>query len=217
MVGSNSLKGGGFTNARMDTNRDAVSASAATTSTHLADGSSGTMWGSGAIGSGAGVAISLSCGNCHDPHGKANAGAATYRILRPVPRLSGATTGIVVDDETTKVYTVANVNNDYFGENYGTRLPQLSNWCSQCHTRYAATAGSASTSSGDPIFMYRHSTTTGTVGCLSCHVAHGSSATMGTNSGAVPWPGGGTAPTGNARSSLLRVDNRGVCESCHNK
>jgi hypothetical protein len=65
--------------------------------------------------------------------------------------------------------------------------------------------------------MYRHRSTTGNVGCLSCHVAHGSSATMGTNSGAVPWPGGGTTPAGNARSSLLRVDNRGVCQSCHNK
>jgi hypothetical protein len=65
--------------------------------------------------------------------------------------------------------------------------------------------------------MYRHRSTTGTVGCMSCHVAHGSSAIMGTNSGAVPWPGGGAAPNGNARSSLLRVDNRGVCQSCHNK
>lgn len=217
LIGANALKGGGFTNARMDTNRDGASASAAATSNHAMDGSSGTMWGSGAIGSGVGVAINLSCGNCHDPHGKANAGAATYRILRPVPRSSGASTGVVVGDETTKVYTVSNTNNDYFGENYGTRLPTLSNWCAQCHTRYAAGSGSEETSSGDPMFMFRHRSTTADVGCLSCHVAHGTSATMASNSGSVPWPGGGTSPNGNARSALLRVDNRGTCQGCHNK
>ena len=217
LVGSNALKSGGFTNARMDTNRDGTSASALTTSTHAIDASAGTMWGSGAIGSGAGVSSNLGCGNCHDPHGKANAGAATYRILRPVPRSSGASTGVVVDDETTKVYTVANVNNDYFNDSYGTRMAPLSNWCAQCHTRYAAAAGSEGTSSGDPLLMYRHRSNTSTVGCMSCHVAHGTSAVMGTNSGAVPWPGGGTTPNGNARSSLLRVDNRGVCQGCHNK
>ena len=140
MVGSNALKGGGFTTTRMDTNRDGSSASAAATSTHAMDGTAGTMWGSGAIGSGVGVTINLGCGNCHDPHGKANAGSATYRILRPVPRSSGASAGVVVDDETTKVYTVANANNDYFGDSYGTRMATISSWCAQCHTRYAAPA-----------------------------------------------------------------------------
>jgi hypothetical protein len=51
--------------------------------------------------------------------------------------------------------------------------------------------------------------------CQNCHVAHGSSAQMGSWSGSVPWPGGGTTPSGNARSSLLRLDNRGVCQGCH--
>lgn len=58
--------------------------------------------------------------------------------------------------------------------------------------------------------------------CMTCHVAHGSSVTMtgyadiadATN----PEPNSGTGgvpPTdGNA---LLRMDNRGVCENCHNK
>jgi hypothetical protein len=40
---------------------------------------------------------------------------------------------------------------------------------------------------------------------------------MGTFSGSTTWPDGATTPNGNARSSLLRVDNRGVCELCHNK
>jgi len=51
--------------------------------------------------------------------------------------------------------------------------------------------------------------------CQNCHVAHGSAAQMGTYSGAVPWPDAATFPSGDARSSLLRVDNRGVCQGCH--
>jgi hypothetical protein len=51
--------------------------------------------------------------------------------------------------------------------------------------------------------------------CQACHVGHGSAATMGTYSGIVPWPDGTTTPTGNGRSSLLRLDNRGVCGGCH--
>jgi hypothetical protein len=70
--------------------------------------------------------------------------------------------------------------------------------------------------------------------CLGCHVAHGTSATM-TEFAQIPWPGEagdtlwpGTAvdPTlvpwdvdgeWDARSSLLRIDNRGVCQNayCH--
>jgi len=53
--------------------------------------------------------------------------------------------------------------------------------------------------------------------CQNCHVAHGSPAVMGTQSGAVPYPDGTTAATDNARSSLLRVDNRGVCRGCHGR
>lgn len=58
--------------------------------------------------------------------------------------------------------------------------------------------------------------------CLTCHVAHGSSATMTGYADIAdvtdPQPNSGTGgvpPTdGNA---LLRMNNRGVCENCHNK
>lgn len=67
-------------------------------------------------------------------------------------------------------------------------------------------------------------------GCLTCHFAHGTSADMTgwaeasydtSPSALVTWyprldPGaGGVQP--NYTSALLRVDNRGVCERCHNK
>ena len=243
----------------MDTDFDGVAAAAASTSSHLADGSTGTAWGNGAIGSGPGATgFGLSCTSCHDPHGGASStGGPTYRILRSIPLDSGAATGVNVPDEATKTYTVADANNQYFGEGYpvvpsGTwdamESPDrdLSAWCTQCHTRYLGLSGSGSSDSGDPIFAYRHMTQgapgatcttlchdwslpypsltvpTGPewhhyVECMTCHVAHGTSASMGGFAGTVEWPDGTTTPSGNDRSSLLRGDSRGVCQRCHGK
>jgi len=213
---SRGLKGGGFVNVLMDSNIDGSAASAAATSAHTVNGSAGTIWGNGALNSGAGININLDCANCHDPHGSAGAlGVATYRILRDIPSDSGGS-GTTIADETNKWYTVGDANNQYWDENYGNGT-ELADWCSECHTRYLAGANSAETDSGDAIFAYRHRTDASFVNCMSCHVAHGSSATMGQFSGAVEWPDGTTTPSGDARSSLLRVDNRGVCQQCHDK
>lgn len=60
------------------------------------------------------------------------------------------------------------------------------------------------------------------IGCLTCHRAHGTSARMSgfanVASSVFPDPDtgpGGVPPTGD--SALLRADDRGVCERCHNK
>ncbi len=248
------LKGGGFENAVMDTSWTATTGSPAllraSTSKHLFDAvTPATMWGNGAIGSGPGRAgVTLGCLDCHNPHGN-----GTYRILRPIPNGSDASTGVSVTDQATKVYTVSSPLNRYFGEVYDITgvydwqwYYELDSWCAQCHTRYStAESGSGHTASGDPIFAYRHMTQytsnidcglchPGTPGnitaqnyfgidyrtaheapCENCHVAHGSSASMGTYSGSVAWPNSPTAPSGNERSSLLRLDNRGVCVGCH--
>ncbi len=252
------LKGGGFVYALMDTDFDGAATSSPVTSSHLNDGSTGTAWGNGNIGSGPGAAnFSLSCTSCHDPHGGASTtGGATYRLLRPIPINSGAAIGVNVTDETDKIYTVADANNKYFGEGYpytpgdtwssmDQQEREMSDWCAQCHTRYLADSGSGSTSSGDDIFMYRHMsegtpsatcndchidygspptlrTTVGpewhhNVECMTCHVAHGTSATMTGYAAYVEWPDGSTTPDGDARSSLLRGDGRGVCQRCHGK
>jgi predicted CXXCH cytochrome family protein len=257
-VANRGLKGGGFTNALMDTDWDGSASSTSVTSSHLADGSTGTAWGGGAIGSGAGPTIPLSCVSCHDPHGRAAAGGvATYRLLRTVPLSSTASSPITVTDQIAKTYTVSDnqrkSGNQYFGEGYdynaGTfsldaQQKQLSPWCAQCHTRYPAKTGGGRTSSGDPIFAYRHMSNDSAgscaetchpihgpgpfipnhgpmwnhlVECTTCHVAHGSSAHMGGSAGTVAWPDGAAAPDGDNRSSLLRVDNRGTCELCHGK
>jgi predicted CXXCH cytochrome family protein len=249
------LRGGGFRFAQMDTDFTAA-ISTSVTSNHTYDGViTGTVWGNGAIGSGPGLAnFSLECTNCHDPHGNGN-----YRILRPIPRNSGAAVAVNVPDEATKNYTIADAGGQYFGEGYNLAAisttpmtPQyegVSDWCAQCHTRYLADPDSATTDSGDAIFTYRHMTADTFAGggdctkchgspfvtpppitynanywnhdveCMTCHVAHGTSASMSTGpySGSVLWPDGASTPSGDNRSSLLRVDGRGVCQACHNK
>ncbi len=197
----------------------------AATSSHNVDGSMQTAWGNGAIGSGAGTQISLRCGSCHDPHGNGN-----YRILRAVPEESGVATasGITIADTSNKIYTTS----DYWNTD-DTTLPanvtvgtatvtpfiaNISAWCTTCHTRYLAPSGSYKTDSGDPVYMYRHRTDVNTkqggANCITCHVAHGSNAVMdGTNSKQVAFPDA-TSKLGD--SKLLRVDNRGTCNMCHN-
>jgi predicted CXXCH cytochrome family protein len=110
----------------------------------------------------------------------------------------------------------------------------MSNWCSTCHTRYhtatltnnpnatlpgPATGLNQTTDSGDAIFKYRHGTTNSE--CTQCHVAHGSNAVMDsdpTSSGLqgesanFPWPG---SNGDSASSRLLKIDNRGTCQACH--
>jgi predicted CXXCH cytochrome family protein len=88
---------------------------------------------------------------------------------------------------------------------------QINVWCSQCHTRYLAGSGSYNTDSGDDIFTYRH-TNTSNKPCTTCHVAHGSNAQMtGQYTSSFPYPDG----TDSASSRLLKIDNRGTCQACH--
>ena len=87
---------------------------------------------------------------------------------------------------------------------------QINAWCTQCHSRYLS-SGSADTT--DAIFHNKHFTGRDVV-CTTCHVAHGSNATMsGTYSANETYPGGAAAPVGDSR--LLKVTNRGTCQSCH--
>lgn len=91
---------------------------------------------------------------------------------------------------------------------------QITQWCSACHTRYDQVTG-AETDTGDTIFRYRHDVNN--VECTQCHVAHGSNAAMpGTFSSTFPYPDStAAAPHTSASSRLLKVDNRGTCQACH--
>jgi len=90
---------------------------------------------------------------------------------------------------------------------------QINQWCSQCHSRYlAVTTRPYETDSGDAIFTYRHSNTSNKP-CTTCHVAHGTNAEMnGTFSQARTYPDGSA---GGTDSRLLKIDNRGTCQACH--
>jgi predicted CXXCH cytochrome family protein len=245
------LLGGGFRTASMNTAwTSTVAGQADVTSMHGDMTEGATRWGSGPIGSGPGEKpFSLTCTTCHDPHGNGQ-----YRILVPIPSGAADGTSVTVPDPVIKVYTIGNVQNKYFGhlyegDSYDFQV-QLDRWCAACHNRYDATgANSATTSSGDPIYKFRHGTRIVQAGngncdachersngsgpavnilgisadlahvpvCENCHVAHGTSALMGSVANNVPYPDGTTTARGEVHSTLLRLDGRGVCRACHGK
>jgi predicted CXXCH cytochrome family protein len=197
------LRAGGFDAARINTTDPNIALPAPTpigyavtigvlpttqpvNSKHVVDGTTaGTMWGSGAIGSGPGLAnATLECTSCHDPHGNGN-----YRILRSIPTGAETTTPFAIPDtypKTATSYTTSNYYNMYinFATPAATPLPgpatpapglsilaDTSRWCSQCHTRYLAVRNyvanptpapgsiepnSSRINSGDAIFTFRH-------------------------------------------------------------
>jgi cytochrome c553 len=207
---------------------------------HAIDGTTaGTMWGNGAINSGVGPSYALECISCHDPHGNGN-----YRILRSVPSGSGAPTpGYAVPDTYPKNQAAGDYTTDnYFdmtftgNEQTDNILKDTSAWCAQCHTRYLASrrhptpALKAREDSGDAIFRYRHSSagygysstpggaaTPNNRACITCHAAHGSNSTAGTYSGAVPNPDGVVVTPAAPNNRLLKMNNRGMCQKCHNQ
>lgn len=81
--------------------------------------------------------------------------------------------------------------------------------CQKCHNWSLPSPPFLTTTAGPEWHHY--------VECMSCHVAHGTSATMNGYAGIVEWPDGTTSPSGDGRSSLLRADGRGVCQRCHGK
>lgn len=101
-------------------------------------------------------------------------------------------------------------------------LDQMTAWCVSCHTRYLGdgnypVAGNPySTDSGDAIYKFRHPTRQNRT-CTTCHVSHGSNAEMpGEFSSTVPYPDGHVPTiTENGNSRLLKIDNRGTCQACH--
>jgi hypothetical protein len=253
-----SLRGGGFQYVYM--NPDLTTPRTLTvTSNHEVNGGTATVWGYGSISATPDPGISgvtMTCVNCHNPHGRAGAGGTpTYRILKGnnannTPLFESGTVvqnaSVDIPDESTKAYYTPD-NGDYFGVHGRTVdgvnvYAAMTAWCAQCHTRHkplnltSAPSESGHTDSGDAIFAFRHATNIednldcGSChasvhgnfmppypGCVTCHLAHGTGARMGSLSDNVPWPDGTTTPAGDARSALLRLDNRGVCQDCHNK
>ncbi|MFQ5575740.1 MAG: cytochrome c3 family protein [Anaerolineae bacterium] len=205
---NSALLGGGFVNYGGN----------AVTSSHDPSGATDLAWGNGvARGSTAALAAgNLTCASCHDPHGSAN-----YRIIKAT--VNGNAVAVAqVDEGAAK---------DYDTEQWGTGQ---SNVCAACHDDYHKTAvgqgsildGASYTHRIDMGYSYggnnnpetvgmggytlplAETGTNNTVACQTCHLPHGTASTMaGFASGAGPA----------ADSALLRLDNRGVCEVCHQK
>ncbi len=193
-----------------------------------------------------GNAVELTCGSCHDPHGNGNYrilrpvpnGAEQSKATTKVTPVEITETAEMKENNHTKghVYTTANYweswdpNDTAFEE-------KISAWCGTCHTRLYQGAGSGSykTNSGDAVFTYRHRTEFSETEfatlakehaegkekakptCIQCHVAHGTDATMSGYAQGVTPNGGATGEPASQESFLLRLNNRGVCQTCHNK
>jgi predicted CXXCH cytochrome family protein len=115
-------------------------------------------------------------------------------------------------------YTGSSSNSAYWDGPNG--LPatfdvQINAWCLQCHSRYVSDSGSTAHPTDSP-FTYRHANVTvakpSNKPCTTCHVAHGTNATMtGFYTSNYPYPDTTTSDS----SRLLKVDNRGTCQLCH--
>ncbi len=194
----------------------------------------------GQVQGGGNVQMPLTCTNCHDPHG-----ARSYRLLQnrvhpevieyEDPTMSGYVQ--VVSNESGGL----NPDQPGYVANYTAARYRdgISSWCSGCHMLYQQTQSSPSVpfDAADGLgarVRYRHalgvtpsskSLTTGLplqqpagysssqqetdkVACVTCHYAHGTNAQVHGYAQNV-------APAND--STLLRMDNRGVCEDCHKK
>jgi predicted CXXCH cytochrome family protein len=102
------------------------------------------------------------------------------------------------------------LNNDAPNGLPGTFNTEISTWCSSCHSRYYS-LDDGTNPSGDDLYKFQHNTASNRA-CTTCHVSHGSNAQMsGTFSSTYAYPNGTTSTS----SRLLKIDNRGTCQACH--
>ena len=203
------------------------------TSSHEMSGPNVSLlaWGNGGT-RGEVTAISdpeFSCASCHDPHGSPN-----YRILKT--DVNGISIQVDQVDEDAK---------DYDTEQWGAGTSSLCAACHIAYHETDANVGSDTgaqdygggfTHRVDMPYHFRNNDNPETVGftdafgtnvrvplaqssagdyvvCMTCHLPHGSSTTMFGNANGSGLPG----ETAENDSALLRLDNRGVCQACHQK
>ncbi|MBT3315908.1 MAG: cytochrome c3 family protein [Anaerolineae bacterium] len=218
------LLGGGFVN----------QGGSAVTSTHSVDGTALAAWGNNGVarGTSQNLASGLTCASCHDPHG-----SNQYRIINNTVN-SNVVAAALVDEGAAK---------DYDDEHWGAGQSTICAACHSSYHQLASGQGSTlqtgsythridmqwdadfagaanpeSTGMGGETLPLALTDSPaagdGVVVCQTCHLPHGSSAAMTGNADGGP-DGSGTVPgdTTATDSALLRLDNRGVCEVCHQK
>ena len=215
--------GGGFQNMATLAGANTYAATIAVTSKHKVDLVDGTLVNTPGGNTNAIGRIELTCDSCHDPHGTSNSRQLKTSFKNLNPDNSTFTTvdtsGVTIAITTPLQNETATYNNS------------ISNFCGGCHVDYKqSTAGSGSAPSGTYApAKYRHrvaengtimlasgasgynatflaipTSTGGDVVCNTCHYAHGTTAAVAPGT----YAGG---------STLLRMDERGVCQNCHNK
>ncbi len=182
-------------------------------------------------GRGQNVTMPLTCTSCHDPHGGENYRILQQRMHPDAPALTDSNGLVLVQSNETGGTAP---DQPGYAPNYTTPNYRigLGDWCRGCHFTYHQEVSVQPFNAEDGkglITRYRHKVDMtlgglstglpledpagdGTNGneqvfCVTCHFAHGSTASM-TGQATV-------APTND--SALLRMDNRGVCEDCHQK
>ena len=180
-----------------------------TTSKHQITAAAEPAWNLSALNPDAGKAARMECVSCHDPHGN-----GSYRILLAFPAGTGesaGTVGVLVPDAAVKVYRTANywLSGDAGVPSVASAVngvvavrdgfsASIVQWCSTCHQR----------NHFDNTIEMKGTT------CITCHVAHGSNATLsGARANPVTLADGSASPS---RGHLLRVDtSRAICIMCH--
>jgi predicted CXXCH cytochrome family protein len=226
------LNGGGFAKAFEYTGFSSRTTNQANvTSIHnaLDDTTNYTAWGGG---DGSGYTMTLTCVTCHDPHGSTN-----YRILKTDPNPgNGYIPETVTTNEDTIDYTITKYKSgesSWCADCHSQYYPLVYGGCISCHVPTPGPNGftlvlnvkkhpvghpnigteKANNMNNNiklPVDQNTYNTTIqpdNTISCLTCHQAHGTSATMTGNAT--------VAPTND--SALLRLNNRGVCQDCHLK
>lgn len=164
----------------------------------------------------------LLCSSCHNPHGTANGRQLQEEV--PVLDAYGNAT-------TTTVTGVNYVLTGDLDDEETIWSDSINAWCGACHVDYNQNAaGSGNQTSGTyDSGKYRHRvgmapdagvnkdgydaaklllplSSSGNVTCLTCHLAHGTGVSVT----------GWTDPTDLGDATNLRMDERGVCQNCHN-
>ena len=218
------LLGGGFVNYQ----------GFAVTSIHSPYGTEDGAWGNGVPrGSLADMADYLNCASCHDPHGSPN-----YRIINEV--INGVSVYVAqVDEGDAKDYDTeqwgagtSSVCAACHGAYHVTR-PNSGSDNDNDSSGNLDYGGDVSTFAHrvDMSYMYHGNDNPETIGlddyylplaqsgsgdlvvCMTCHLPHGASTAMTGTADGDGLPG----ETSYDDSALLRLDNRGVCQVCHQK